>query len=315
MSTFTDVFERKEVKYRLNARQYQVLSAVIAKHMVLDEFGRTSVTSLYFDTPTRSLVERSLDKPLYKEKFRMRRYGSATTGDRVFLEIKKKFDGIVYKRRVSLSHAAAYAYMNGMAYESACVRYPLADPVMADESLGPRSIQIAREIDSFVMRYRPLRPSMMLVCDRSAYTAVDDDEVRITFDTDVAYRDMFRMDSKNDPLMPLIKPGEVIMEVKVSHSFPLWLVRALRDCQAYPSSFSKYGEAYCACLAGISDGISTSVSTDPSVVSDRGIPLSPAGGLDSEKEVPRSDLNEQGIPPCRGFHDSGRRAKEGACCV
>ena len=37
------------------------------------------------------------------------------------------------------------------------------------------------------------------------------------------------------------------MEVKVPGAYPLWLVRALDDCGAYPTSFSKYGEAYLAC--------------------------------------------------------------------
>lgn len=289
MSTFTDVFERKEVKYRLSARQHQTLIAAIDQHMVLDEFGRTSVTSLYFDTPERSLVEKSLDKPLYKEKLRMRRYGSATTNDRVFLEIKKKFDGIVYKRRVALSHAAAYAYMNGMSYESACRRHPLADPVMDDESLGSRSIQIAREIDRFIMRYRPLRPSMVLACDRCAYMTEDGDDVRITFDTGVAYRDMFHGGSGDDPLVPLLEAGEAIMEVKVSDSFPWWLVRALGDCQAYPSSFSKYGEAYRACM-------------------------SKARPADEEESACRSDLGCHGVPQSV-LPDANRLVREGARCV
>lgn len=111
MTTFTDVFERKEVKYRLDARQHRAMAAALRGRMAPDAFGRTRIVSRYFDTPERALIERSLDKPLYKEKLRLRSYGSPQAGDRVFVEIKKKYKGIVYKRRVGCSLAAAEAYL------------------------------------------------------------------------------------------------------------------------------------------------------------------------------------------------------------
>ena len=155
MTTFTDVFERKEVKYRLDARQHRAMAATLRGRMAPDAFGRTRIVSRYFDTPERALIERSLDKPLYKEKLRLRSYGSSQADDRVFVEIKKKYKGIVYKRRVGCSLAAAEAYLGGTPYEQACMRFPLPDPAMAAESLSPRSAQIAREIDEFIARYRP----------------------------------------------------------------------------------------------------------------------------------------------------------------
>ena len=146
MTTFTDVFERKEVKYRLDARQHRAMAATLRGRMAPDAFGRTRIVSRYFDTPERALIERSLDKPLYKEKLRLRSYGSSQADDRVFVEIKKKYKGIVYKRRVGCSLAAAEAYLGGTPYEQACMRFPLPDPAMAAESLSPRSAQIAREM-------------------------------------------------------------------------------------------------------------------------------------------------------------------------
>lgn len=172
MTTFTDVFERKEVKYRLDARQHRAMAATLRGRMAPDAFGRTRIVSRYFDTPERALIERSLDKPLYKEKLRLRSYGSSQADDRVFVEIKKKYKGIVYKRRVGCSLAAAEAYLGGESYEQACARFPLPDPAMAAESLSPRSVQIAREIDEFVARYRPLRPSMLIECERVAYASI-----------------------------------------------------------------------------------------------------------------------------------------------
>ena len=327
METYCEVFERKEVKYRLDARQHAALLRVLDGRMELDAFGRTTVASTYLDTPERLLIERSLDKPLYKEKLRIRSYRAASgssplvippdacndsplaipgirsspplaippgacndsplvipSGARsaesrdparrqpetspaespaapVFIELKKKYQGIVYKRRVRLSRAAARAYLGGMPYGEACACHPLADPIMAAESLAPRSIQISREIDAFIVRYRPLVPSMAIACEREAYAPVASateatagaapcsdvgapSALRITFDTALSYRDLF---AAHAAPMPLIGSGECIMEIKNAGPFPLWLVHALSACEACPSSFSKYGAAYRQC--------------------------------------------------------------------
>lgn len=257
MATFTDVFERKEIKYRLSARQHRAMIAALAGYMAPDEFGCTNVVSIYFDTPDRTLIDRSLEKPLYKEKLRLRSYGMPEESDRVFVEIKKKFEGIVYKRRVGLSYAAARAYLSGAPYGMACAQHPLPDPVMAAESHAPHSVQIASEIDRFMVQHRPLRASMLVSCQRTAYAALETLEalergeaaegLRITFDSDIAYRDLFASQVSNP--RHLLRAGEAVMEVKSAGPFPLWLVKALNECRAYPSSFSKYGEAYRACAA------------------------------------------------------------------
>lgn len=272
MATFTDVFERKEVKFRLSAPQRTMMLREIEKHMEPDAYGNTRIHSLYFDTPERELIERSLDKPLYKEKLRLRSYGEADEWDRVYIEIKKKFDGIVYKRRVGCSADAAHAYLSGTPYPRACERFPLADEEMRCESLSERSLQITREINQLIARYRPLHPSMLISCERQAYiprearaahhhaaTGADlydlTSDLRITFDTDIAYDDLFQADadrlsaeeSGKTTGTPLIEDGESIMEIKVMGAFPLWLVDALDRAKAYPTSFSKYGEAYRAC--------------------------------------------------------------------
>lgn len=252
MASFTDTFERKEVKYRLNAKQHREVLDALAGRMAADEYGRTRITSLYFDTPTRDLIARSLEKPLYKEKLRLRWYGTPTSGERVYVEIKKKYDGIVYKRRVRCSLTAAYAYLMGhVPYENACVQNPLSDQLQQDEALTLHSIQIAREIDAFAARYRNLRPSMYIVCERTAYAPVpgaDADGLRITFDSGVAYRDVLAGErGAGSTFHPLLGLGETIMEVKTAGAYPSWLVEVLGGCQAYPSSFSKYGAAYQEC--------------------------------------------------------------------
>ena len=267
MAQYQDVFQRKEVKYVLTSAQRAAMVDALSGRMAVDSYGMTNIVSRYFDTPERLLIERSLDKPTYKEKLRVRSYGIPAEDDQVFVELKKKYKGIVYKRRVGCSYAAARVYMGGVPYEEACAAYPLPDPLLAEASLAPRSLQIARKIDAFRRRWAPLRASMVTVCDRTAFAPASfggegagagvPPTLRITFDENVGYRDLFAEErgaalgaearcasaagARYEPLLP---DGAAIMEVKCAGSFPLWLTRALDACSAYPSSFSKYGAAY-----------------------------------------------------------------------
>lgn len=254
MVSYCGVFERKEKKYLLSAAQYRALLGVLAQYMRPDTYGATRVTSLYFDTPDRLLIGRSLDKPLYKEKLRLRSYGCFERDSCVFVEVKKKFRGIVYKRRVGMSYEAARAYLDGVPYERACDEHPLSDPLLQEASFSPRSLQIVHEIDAFRSRYGELVASMVISCERSAYALASSSEgsLRITFDVDISYEDCFaqRCFSQECLAHSLLDSGEVIMEVKNVGPLPLWLVRALSEAKAYPSSFSKYGEAYRRCMVG-----------------------------------------------------------------
>ena len=281
MALFTEVFKRKEVKYVLDERQCSYIQEAIGRlgGMAPDEYGASRITSLYLDTEDRLLVRRSLDKPLYKEKLRLRWYGDLDETSVVFIELKKKYKGVVYKRRVGCSLAAVQAYLSGMAYEEACTRFPLANQELAANSLSKVSLQNIREIDQAVQRYRPLYQSMLIATERTAYAPVSkeecggqtgqgafvtqnggnrcssaqvDSDVRITFDKRLAYRDLMgasqHANSGTHVGIPLLPSNQAIMEVKVSGVFPLWLSHTLAECNAYPNSFSKYGEAYLACM-------------------------------------------------------------------
>lgn len=263
MATFGEVFQRVEKKYRLSARQRQALQPYLDKHMELDSYGKSTVTSLYLDTNQSDLICRSLEKPLYKEKLRVRCYGSLQSMDgasEVFLEIKKKFKGVVYKRRIRLTWAAAQSFLGGMSYEDACRSYPLADQNKAAESVSPRSLQIAREIEQFVQFHGPLQFSMSTACERMAFARRSaladiplstagagvspfelDDSLRITFDDDIRYCQLAAGDLQEHALLG---EGECVMEVKAVGAMPLWLVRAFSECGIKPTSFSKYGESF-----------------------------------------------------------------------
>ena len=245
MATSGDTFERKEKKYLLTQRQCIALKRALAGRMRLDDYGVTRIDSLYLDTDDRSLICRSLEKPLYKEKLRIRSYGAFSQASAVYVEIKKKFKGIVYKRRVRMSARGAQEYCCGHAtYEEAQALYPVQGKPQGD--LQPGKIQIAREIDAFFGRYEGLKPSMLISCEREAWCPVDpadgDCVDRITFDEDITYIDLF--ESGGASRKRVTSPGQVVMEIKCAGGYPTWLCELLSEHGIYPRSFSKYGNAY-----------------------------------------------------------------------
>ena len=217
------VMKRRELKYLLSPLQAELLRARTAGHMLPDEYGKTSIASLYYDTPDHRLIRRSLEKPEFKEKLRLRSYGLATDLSPVFLELKRKTDGIVYKRRVQSVVPKADRFMNGGA--------ALCDG------------QIGRELTYFRDFYGSLEPACLIIYDRTAYYEPDGD-LRLTIDENPRFRmdglDL-RLSMDGEPLLP---EGWSILEIKVQQSVPLWLTAILSEGRIYKTSFSKYGEAY-----------------------------------------------------------------------
>ena len=250
MATSGDTFERKEKKYLITAAQCAAIKEGLSAHMRLDDYGATRIDSLYLDTPQRSLICRSLEKPLYKEKLRIRSYGAFSEADVVFIEIKKKYKGIVYKRRVRMSKAGMAEYLNGATYEQAHERFPISDQGK-DLDLVPGKLQIARELDAFFKRYDNLAPSMVISCMREAWAPIDANDEdcvdRVTFDEDISYIDLY--EDAGAARRPVTGAGQVVMEIKCAGGYPVWLTQLLCSVGAYPRSFSKYGNAYKRSLA------------------------------------------------------------------
>ena len=251
MATAGDTFERKEKKYLITTEQCKAIKEGLAAHMRLDDYGATRIDSLYLDTPDRSLICRSLEKPLYKEKMRIRSYGPFSEAKTVFVEIKKKYKGIVYKRRVRMSAEGARAYYSGeLSYEEASTRFPIPNS-STESALAKGKVQIAHEIDAFLNRYEGLAPSMLISCQREAWCKIDSDDEdcvdRITFDEDISYVDL--MQTSSVQRCRVTGPDQVVMEIKCAGGYPLWLCKLLDEVGALPRSFSKYGNAYKRVLA------------------------------------------------------------------
>ena len=201
---YQSVFRRYEKKYLVTQEQYDRLAKVFAPRMERDRFSESTISNIYYDTPDFRLIRRSLDQPVYKEKLRLRTYRTPHADTEAFVEIKKKYDHVVYKRRIGMNYQQAVDYLDG--------------------APAPEESQISREIDWFCRFYEGLQPAMCIFYDRLA-----------VFDRELAHGTRGRL---------LLDPSMCLMEIKIPGAAPLWLARALSDAGVFPSHFSKYGAAY-----------------------------------------------------------------------
>ena len=214
---FVTVFKLYELKYILTIEQKEKILEAISQYMQLDKYGRSTIRNIYFDTDNYRLIRRSIEKPTYKEKLRIRSYAQATSDSTVFVELKKKYEKVVYKRRLPLCERNAMAWV---CREKAC-------------SLDT---QISREIDYFIDFYGKLRPTMFLSYEREAYYDKEGGDFRVTFDDNILCRrtDLnLNSDVYGEPILP---EGKVLMELKRSGGIPLWMARTLSRERIYKTS-------------------------------------------------------------------------------
>lgn len=218
------IFKRIEKKYRITTQQKEALLAIVGKHLKPDEYGKSTICSIYLDTPNYRLIRNSIEAISYKEKIRLRSYGVPKENTKVFLELKKKYKGVVYKRRISMTLKQAMDYL--------------------ENGVRPEESQIMREIDYSMKFYDHPTPSIYIAYEREAFYAEDIPSLRITFDSNVRYRGDNLLLQYGDDGKKLIKDNELLLEIKTDGAMPLWLSSALTECGILPSSFSKCGTAY-----------------------------------------------------------------------
>lgn len=223
--TYQSVFKRYELKYLLTREQKQLLLNVIEPYMVLDQYGRTTIRNIYLDTDNYRLIRRSIERPVYKEKLRLRSYCQATPDSPVFVELKKKYQEVVYKRRLSMSEKQAMDWINGRA------------------SIDTGS-QIGAELDYFRQYYETLHPTVFLSYEREAYYCRSGSDFRVTFDDTILCRQEALSLEEGVWGTPLLPDGYVLLELKTAGGIPLWMTRFLTQSHIYKTSFSKYGTAY-----------------------------------------------------------------------
>ena len=234
------VFKRYEIKYMVTSEQKDRVLKAMEPYMEPDKFGRSTVRNIYFDTDDFVLARHSIAKPDFKEKLRIRSYSKADAESTVFVELKRKFDGVVYKRRIGLPEADAMKWMSG-------VKSPRI--ISGPEKGSP---QVAAEIEYFAGLYSGLRPVAYLSYDREAYrmragavTADGGSEFRVTFDSNILCRESELTLTADAYGTSLLEEGMYLMELKCPGAIPLWMTKILSEERIYKTSFSKYGTAYC----------------------------------------------------------------------
>lgn len=222
MDTSNNIFQRVEEKYFMDKKTKDLFFKNIKKYIDKDKYYESEILSIYFDNDNKDIVRRSLDKPIYKDKIRLRSYGRPNLDSNVFLEIKNKYQGLTGKRRIMLTLGEFYDYF----YNNKM-----------------KNTQIMKEID-YLFKYYDLKPNCFVSYDRLSYKGKDDVDLRITVDSNLKGR-------TNDLKLEDGNYGDkyfdediYIMEIKTLNSMPLWLTKELSELKIFPISFSKYGEIY-----------------------------------------------------------------------
>ena len=226
------IFERIEKKFMMSEEQYQALLPFLKAHLQKDLHDETTVCNIYYDTPDYALIRTSIERPPFKEKLRLRSYGIPSDSDPVFIEIKRKLNGIGYKRRISLPFAEAKKLLKGNA-------------VTCDNP------QIQAELLAFIERYHP-KPMVYLTYRRYAMIDPENTQFRVTIDRDLQYRTTDPEAPSNDGMKPILKdPSMVLMEIKALGAIPLWFTEELNRLQIRQAPFSKIGTCYTHHIAGV----------------------------------------------------------------
>lgn len=233
---------RGEIKYLLDERTYRAFRKAVQPYMEPDAFACAQISSIYLDTEDNALVRRSIEKPAYKEKLRIRTYrGEGTSDDTCFLELKKKFHGTVYKRRVQMTLAEAEAFCKDRSSPQDSLTQLSADQ-------RTNAIQVLQEIEWLFSMYGTLTPSFMVSCRRLSLKERGSDSLRITFDRDIRWSPEVNTYVPEEAEEDLVAPGIRVMEIKATKALPLWLTHILDELEIYPRSFSKVGTSYKAWL-------------------------------------------------------------------
>jgi len=227
-----EVFNRYEHKYMLDRETFEEVIKILDEHMDMDSHNIDhtpyTIANIYYDTPDDFLIRTSLSRPEYREKLRLRAYGVPEVDSKVFLEIKKKFNGIVNKRRTKLKLSEAYSFVASG---------------KAPEPKDYMNIQVLHELEYFLKVYN-LSPKLYLAYDRIAYFEKDNNDLRISFDMNIRSRRYDLALEKGDYGERLLPEGTYLMEVKTSLAKPLWLTHMMADLDIKRKRFSKYGTEF-----------------------------------------------------------------------
>ncbi len=237
--SYKENFARIETKYMIDAGSYDGLMRSLKGLIKPDVYGDTRIYNIYYDTPDYRLIRASIEKPIYREKLRLRSYCVPDKNTGCFLEIKKKYEGVVYKRRIRLPYGQAVANL-----EKGEPFHCMEEEALEKGLKFSVDTQIENEINSMIAHYKNLQPMMVISYDRLAFTGVKDPDFRVTFDSNITWRTGDLDLSDGGYGAELLDKGCRLMEVKCGGAVPFEFAEILSKHHIYKTTYSKYGNAY-----------------------------------------------------------------------
>lgn len=228
-----DTFNRVEKKYILNKSQYDAIKTYLESDLIdaADELGyheSYNVSNIYYDTEDNLIIKKSISKPAFKQKLRLRAYGNISEDSIIFIELKKKINGFVSKRRTKISLSDVSDLIENH-------KLPFSNDY--------QNKQILKEIQFFTQQYS-LKPSLYLYYEREVYCNPNKTGLRITFDKNITTR-RYNLDlTKGNSGKHLLDEDTYVLEIKTNRNLPYWLNQLLNENKIYSTSFSKYGTEF-----------------------------------------------------------------------
>lgn len=224
-----NTFKRREKKILFDISLTEPLKQRIEEYMNADPYNKDGkpymICNLYFDNENNDVIRNSVQLPKFKEKLRLRSYGTPNADSKVFLEIKKKLNGIGTKRRAKIKLSEVYDFLEHR-------NYPQDTKYI--------NTQVLKEID-YYLSHTPVEPVAYVSYMRYAYFGKEDPDFRVTFDFDIISRrhDLSLESGRyGDPLLP---PDLALLEVKFAGAVPYWFVQIMNEFGLSFHTFSKIG--------------------------------------------------------------------------
>ena len=224
---------RHELKYRLTESRAQAVAQFVKQYLPLDRYcklrrgGDYPIVSLYLDSENLHLCKESIDGRQNRFKLRIRSYTDEPDYP-CFFEIKRRINTVIMKSRARLMHSDI-------------------EHVLAGLPIGPRNYNVDMKTLNQLQLYMAsiqAGPTVLIRYLRQAFEGDLDNRVRVTFDRELCYKvtdkPKVTLGGSGWQRNPATKNGGVILEIKFTGNYPLWLSRMAKYFDLKARSMSKY---------------------------------------------------------------------------
>ncbi len=226
---------RYEFKYYASSDQLEALRNMLQPFTLPDEYaaeqagGHYTVRSIYFDTPNFQMYHRKQDHFAHRMKVRLRGYNIGNDESKVFLELKRKYEGPILKNRCGLPYGVVKKIFQGAAVDD------LLPEIGKPDNLRRFFYQIYQH---------RLKPVVTVAYEREVFLSKlwdPENNLRITIDKNlraIPYPGVDELYEERNVQHPL--PHQFILEVKFNQYCPVWMKPILAHFSLQKAPASKY---------------------------------------------------------------------------